>query len=387
MRKVYLSLCASVVLCVSSIAQLPANVEATLKKTSSSSVMVAFKAGTAGSGSFSDIVVTLQIPGTYTQPTISVKSNPLSTYLNGSGWSLTSAQETSGASIGYYSYSFAVVPVGGPAYTFSTTEANVVEFQLTGGTAPIDSVRLAITEGQGATQGGIVYFEVNGSDVDDWNTPFYATGGATLLNTAHPGDYSTYSFVKVGSTVSLPVKWLSFNAQKENQDALLKWTVDEEHNDHFEIERSLDGVLFSKIATVASVASNSVSANYNDIDPEVGLKSSNAYYRIKQVDLDGKASYSPIRKVQFDGTSVVSVYPNPVKEGFYVSVDATIAAPVTMHLTNNTGQVVDIQQVNNGVLYYNMSNKSLTSGTYMVQVFKGTELLETKKIFFDNSGK
>ena len=43
-----------------------------------------------------------------------------------------------------------------------------------------------------------------------------------------------------------------FTVKKENNDAALKWTtVGETKNDHFDIERNIDGINFTKVGTVA----------------------------------------------------------------------------------------------------------------------------------------
>src|SRR5207244_1431248 len=97
----------------------------------------------------------------------------------------------------------------------------------------------------------------------------------------------------------------------------------ETNNKGFELERSADGVKFTTITFVATKADhgNSTSAlsyNYNDEKPMVGAN----YYRLKQIDNDGKYSYSNVvlltRKVT--EITLTGVYPNPTTKELNVKI-------------------------------------------------------------------
>src|SRR4030095_11545209 len=129
---------------------------------------------------------------------------------------------------------------------------------------------------------------------------------STSVNvTLQPGEYYVFTNKDVKETV-LPIAWLSFTVMKSGKHvAELKWSTTDEVNDHhYEVERSVNGINFSIIATVS--ANSSQEYQYFDVTPLNGI----SYYRIKQVNKNGKYSYSPIEKINFDSKILWQVYPN-----------------------------------------------------------------------------
>ncbi len=111
----------------------------------------------------------------------------------------------------------------------------------------------------------------------------------------------------------LPIKLISFTAQKQLETTLLNWqTASEQNNKEYQIERSGDGNTFKEIGIIAS-KNNLSGSHYTYVDayPLSGIN----YYRLKSVDIDGKFSYSNIDKVTFNLiANNVIVYPNPAKD-------------------------------------------------------------------------
>ncbi|MGI4869557.1 MAG: T9SS type A sorting domain-containing protein [Janthinobacterium lividum] len=124
-----------------------------------------------------------------------------------------------------------------------------------------------------------------------------ALGRLTVSNTANP----------------LPVELTRFTAQPLGADALLKWaTASERNNDHFEVEASADGRTFRRIGQVPGHGSSLQAHEYQFVDPAIARYAiSLVYYRLRQVDLDGTASYSPVRTVAVLGQTGLSLFPNP----------------------------------------------------------------------------
>jgi hypothetical protein len=100
---------------------------------------------------------------------------------------------------------------------------------------------------------------------------------------------------------TLPVTWLYFRAQAVGQDARLEWkTGSEQGNSHFTVERSSDGQHYEAIGHLASSARQDGAA-YEFTDARPG--SGQWYYRLRQVDLDGGYSYSPVARVLISETN------------------------------------------------------------------------------------
>jgi len=115
--------------------------------------------------------------------------------------------------------------------------------------------------------------------------------------------------------IALPVSLSAFEAQRQGADALLSWrTASETNNAGFEVQLSLDGQAFRVLTFVAAPSANSVTGrvySYRDTAPG---KAGARYYRLRQVDLDGRASFSPTRVVRFDGDGFAfscEAAPNP----------------------------------------------------------------------------
>jgi hypothetical protein len=115
---------------------------------------------------------------------------------------------------------------------------------------------------------------------------------------------------------TLPLVWLSFSAEGQGDHARLEWrTAAEIDVDHFEVEYTLDGSQFKKLTSV--VAGNDPNGHYIQLHTGAAQLGKVLWYRIREVDLNGKDSYSPVKRVSFQsptGTNFL-VYPNPVNAG------------------------------------------------------------------------
>ncbi len=260
---------------------------------------------------------------------------------------------------------------------------------VTSGASPINKNSFYFTSADGASNFGTTYSatETTGGT---W-TYDAATGKVTftLTNYNYQGTFRVYYRIKtqdgclsdVDTVVlnlpfALPITLSSFGVTRVNTTALLQWTTSSEiNNAGFYIERSADASTWSSIGYVSSLAkggnsSQDLNYDYSDKSPLAGLN----YYRLKQVDIDGKTSYSDVRSVTFDASSSVILYPNPANQTIYIknviagqqlriiSVDGKILKTVTI---NTTPQSVDIA--------------NLLPGLYFVQIWYGNKIIETVK--------
>ncbi|MDH3651562.1 MAG: T9SS type A sorting domain-containing protein, partial [Saprospiraceae bacterium] len=158
------------------------------------------------------------------------------------------------------------------------------------------------------------------------------------IGLAHDGEIEDHQ-ISVQAAL-LPVGLTEFRAQYTVQQVVtLDWTTaTETDNDHFEIERSSDGLYFGMIGSITG-AGTSQSVNryqYIDTKPHRGMN----YYRLRQVDFSGSFSYSHVEIVQFRAQGQIAVYPNPASD--YVRVEFPAGHPEVLPYTilNMLGVVV-----------------------------------------------
>jgi hypothetical protein len=190
------------------------------------------------------------------------------------------------------------------------------------------------------------------------------------------------------SAAPLPVTLTNFTAQLIGTEAVaLAWnTATEANTDRFEVERSTDGVSFTRIKSVMANG-NSVSAlNYAYRDAILPAGASTLYYRLRIVDYDNSVVYSPVRTVAIAKRTVltVSVAPNPVVANaaaqLWVTSPATGAGTLT--ILNAIGQVVGTQQMAlfEGTQQLPLSLQALPAGVYTLRLQVSDRAATTKLV-------
>jgi len=220
-------------------------------------------------------------------------------------------------------------------------------------------------------------------------TPAYGTlnqGTRTVTRVALPS-FPNFYLTLGDRTRPLPVSLTAFSATAAGVNANLAWTTASEKNSSgFEVQVSATGTSYRKLAFVASKSPNSQQQqNYTYVDTEAG-KTGTRYYRLRQIDLDGADSYSPVRTVNFSGNALAtttSAYPNPFTSYVDLNIDAATAgtAPVRVQLIDMTGRIVREQliSVENASLRLN-SLDGLNSGLYLAKVSLPNGATQTLRI-------
>ncbi|GAB4500228.1 MAG: hypothetical protein OHK0019_38360 [Saprospiraceae bacterium] len=164
----------------------------------------------------------------------------------------------------------------------------------------------------------------------------------------------------------LPVELLFFNGTEQNGEVLLRWqTASEENNDYFQMEHSTDGSHFQPIGKVAGRGTTTVPHKYSfrHTRPTAGAN----YYRFKQVDFDGKFSYSPIVHVEIGAGAIVEVFPNPTTSLAVLKGDL---AEGTARLLDINGRPLIEKQLPNGRTF---DLSPFPAGIYLLEVIIGNE--------------
>jgi hypothetical protein len=175
---------------------------------------------------------------------------------------------------------------------------------------------------------------------------------------------------------TLPATGVYLSGALNGNDVSLTWKTETEVNsDHFEIERSNDGVNFIQIGSKQAAGTSITTINYSYLDADMAAPV--YYYRIKIVDIDGQYKYSNIAVVRKpNGIKGVRVFPNPVTDQVNLEfVNAKGKYDIT--LFNQAGQRVMNRNatIESTVQYVNMAKGSLPPGSYIISA-RNTETNE-----------
>ncbi len=167
----------------------------------------------------------------------------------------------------------------------------------------------------------------------------------------------------------VPVTWLYIKAQLLTTDnTIIQWATAQETNSLlFDIEWSINGVNFVKIGSLAAKGNSSIVSTYNYIH----TKAANGinYYRIKQMDVDGKFKYSEIVKVFQKQKGTLTIYPNPATTLIQLDFSGKEKTVLIAIFDAQGKQIIQTSIQNTSPLKLNV--QALPTGKYFLQISDG----------------
>ncbi len=186
--------------------------------------------------------------------------------------------------------------------------------------------------------------------------------------------FSDFGGFGQGNGSPLPVELTSFAASCEEDVVTLSWsTASEQNSSHFDVEKSTDGENWRVIGTVLAAGNSTQDINYSFIDDE--KSNGQNYYRLNQVDIDGKNEYfGPIQtncveKIQF------TTFPNPSDASFQVILTSKeLVGMCSLVIADATGKVIEQRAVDvkEGINLF-VINQEFTPGIYFLNVTNGAK--------------
>jgi uncharacterized protein YjdB len=182
-------------------------------------------------------------------------------------------------------------------------------------------------------------------------------------------------FIGTIPNVPLPVTLLTFSGYRNGNHNLLKWTTASEvDNLGFQVERSSDGLNYTSIGFVNSLAPNGNSnalLNYTFIDNNIS--GSKQYYRLRLVDIYRREKLSNVILIKGNRPTLLSIdglYPNPANNIVNVIVDAPNHDEVTLLVTDVNGKLLMKQEavVESGVNTIPVNITRFVNGSYFVKI-------------------
>lgn len=296
---------------------------------------------------------------------------------------LTVISDTLNSNVTYIPGSLRVVYAPGVA-TGSLTDASgddQAEYIVNGSTK---TIRFRIGNGSNASVGGTlsvsdsfdVQFDVR------VNTPSAGSSVPPIVNVARVIAYSDANVPSIDDATAildpqggpLPVSLTSFGASLiEANETSVNWTTSLENAcSKYMVQRSTDGKSFATINTIAGNGTTATAHSYSVSDDISSVDASVVYYRLAQMDINGKINYSRVVTIKVKGSSNTFVAsPNPFKSYLNISLQSGKSEVGTARVFNMLGKEVMTKniQLTKGLNSVSIEELSgLPSGNYLIQV-------------------
>ncbi|MFC5271946.1 T9SS type A sorting domain-containing protein [Adhaeribacter terreus] len=208
------------------------------------------------------------------------------------------------------------------------------------------------------------------------NSTVWENEGLANVGTAPPlalystrttqASFSPFTFGAISANNPLPVELVHFFVETQENGIVLSWeTASEINNSHFEIERSSNGKDFTKIGEVAGQGTSNAAKRYQFTDKN--SSTTQQYYRLKQVDFDGKFTYSKIVSAKIAGQlNAIEIYPNPAQNILNVVLPKTEDIAY-IRIFNLMGQELMQTKVLPGQTEQQLQIGHLPAGTYLLK--------------------
>jgi hypothetical protein len=228
-------------------------------------------------------------------------------------------------------------------------------------------------------------FDANNSSVE--GTSAYMGNGGSYSGDATPGSNTMVQHTWVANTWGctserdwrcvfyvLKCTLLDFTANLDQNKVRINWTAYcEQQVDHFVVMRSLDGLHFNDVATVAGRPGINAAEAYQSIDDITGIAAPVYYYRLRSEFTNGKSNLTNIIAVrnQSGKTNDMEITPNPARDHLQVMVNSSGKALATVTVIDAGGKMLYkgsqlLQAGNNSFTYYGIVD--LPPGIYYLRL-------------------
>ncbi len=212
-------------------------------------------------------------------------------------------------------------------------------------------------------------------------TPTISTLGTnTSLTYTFNNGFSGFGAGIPGLSV-LPITLLDFEGQLTGNNSRLDWSTSfEAGSKGFEIERSYDGVHFTDIGYLAAAGNSSVPLTYTFTDPLIAQE--NNYYRLRQIDQDGKFTYSKVVQIKDPNltTRPFTVLSNPFTDHIDIVFGQQPVGKVNIRLLDMTGRALlsrSREPSGGSRMSVDLSGTSISAGVYLLELrFNNTVRIE-----------
>jgi ELWxxDGT repeat protein len=296
-------------------------------------------------------------------------------------------------------YPFGLVNVQGTLFFSADNGSNGIELWKSDGTSTGTTLVKDVWPGQESGAAGnfsrfinkLIFTGNDGlSGYKTWQSD--GTSGGTKIATgiADPGDGDMGELVEtdtkifagirhddtgselwaINFSIVLPLDLLEFKGELVQQDALLSWkTANELNTSEFILERSINGNDFEAMGRIAAVNNNSGNHDYQYTDASIRLlKTDKVYYRLKQVDIDSRFTYSKVVAISLKNQQEFNIYPNPAVNTLNVATGVPVAGALQYRIFDNNGKMILQDSKKASTSYLSINISTLSSGIYHLEL-------------------
>ncbi len=172
-----------------------------------------------------------------------------------------------------------------------------------------------------------------------------------------------------GGAQLLPIKLHSFSAVERTGSVVLNWKASSENTtEHFEIERSTDGVNYTRLADIHAKGIGNYDYSFTDNSPVKGT----GFYRLKLINPDGRFTYSDILNVKYQPKDVYisALYPAVANSKINLVITASKNLPAILQIVDAQGTVIKRSSINltTGSNSIPVDIRSLPAGNYFIRL-------------------
>jgi uncharacterized repeat protein (TIGR01451 family) len=182
----------------------------------------------------------------------------------------------------------------------------------------------------------------------------------------------------------LPVQILTFAGKQQGYNNILNWSIiTKDEIERFEVERSVNNVVYSKISTVQKAVQLNTLQQFNYTDDVSSLTATTLYYRIKIITKAGEVYYSNniVISIQPQTNTIITIAPNPATTDVSIKFTSNREEITEIRLVDNTGRIIlkETKQVIKGINTVQLNNLSkLSNGLYLMQFMLNGEMQFSK---------
>ncbi|OQP56924.1 hypothetical protein A3860_10125 [Niastella vici] len=172
----------------------------------------------------------------------------------------------------------------------------------------------------------------------------------------------------------LPLVWLEITAQRRNNAVQISWqTADETNCAGYQVEKSSNGINWNNLGAALNAHNTTGPNNYNQVDAT--LPTAISFYRVRQLDLDGRYSYSKTVSVKNDQSNGIWLYPIPANDVLTVVSGNQPLKGVNIY--TSAGSLAASAQLQQAVSY-SMNIQQLAAGNYTALIILNDNSTITK---------